>query len=298
MSRILIPGGGGSGPDSSELSATAGDVIRGKSYVGADTDGEIGEGTLVLSGNAAASDVVQGKTFYTTNPKQKLTGTKPTMAGQTIIPALTQQTVQTNGKAMTGDVIISPIPNQRGVSQVASGFNIQDTYYTFFGFPEGYYVNDGYDWAPEVTLPKDVVNSALGVNANKIIIGQAIAGVWGSAREFKQWTGDVYPSSDTRTFTDIWGDWGTRAMRYLDLNLGFYPMCMAIMHSDGSGDDYVYIGSIQSGIYLCEAGNHHIHGFSYSDSGIAWNSTHVYIPVYGAASTSSYSYEVNIVGYA
>lgn len=277
MGRILIPGGGVGGPDSSELSATAGDVISGKSYVGADTDGESGTGTLVLSGDADVSDVVQGKTFYTTNPKQKQTGTKPTMAGQTVIPALTQQTVQTNGKAMTGDIIISPIPNQRGQYQYGSGMGTGNGYYAFTDIPEGYYVKNGVSWAPEIRLETSKVRSHLGISASKILSGYTIGGIAGTALQHRQYIGrTVQPSSSTRTFVDM--DGVSRSMYYLEIDLGFYPTSISgKTNGDGTcqlGDDTYHLfmnyGTDWSGTRWFNLDN---------NSGIMWQTTHVYIPV-------------------
>ena len=281
MGRILIPGGGGSGPDSSELSATAGDVISGKSYVGADTDGESGTGTLVLSGDADVSDVVQGKTFYTTNPKQKQTGTKPTMAGQTVIPALTQQTVQTNGKAMTGDIIVSPIPNQRGQYQYGSGMGTGNGYYAFTDIPEGYYVKNGVSWAPEIRLETSKVRSHLGISASKILKGQTIGGVAGTAQEYKQYVGrGLQGSTTTKKFTDM--DGTSDSLYYLDLNLGFYPMsvtgiCSANdigQHTGVYGNDSYHV------FYISGTRESQMKWFNYDDaSGIMWSTTHIYLPI-------------------
>ena len=66
MSRILMTGGGG-GADLDVITAEADDILSGKVIV--DKDGNPLTGTLTLSGDAGAGDVLSGKTFYTTNPK-------------------------------------------------------------------------------------------------------------------------------------------------------------------------------------------------------------------------------------
>lgn len=58
---------------SAEGTATAGDVLAGKTFSNDDDTALIG--TLSLTGDALVSDVVTGKTFYNTDAKTKLTGT-------------------------------------------------------------------------------------------------------------------------------------------------------------------------------------------------------------------------------
>ena len=67
--------GGGAGSGSDDCTAAAGDIIKGKTAIVSGSDDEPVNGTLELTGNAAATQVLSGKTFYTTNPKSKLTGT-------------------------------------------------------------------------------------------------------------------------------------------------------------------------------------------------------------------------------
>lgn len=71
MANIIRTGGG-----VSELTgnATASDVISGKTFYSNDPDNKQTR-TLTLSGNAQASDVLSGKTFYNDDPKAKQTGT-------------------------------------------------------------------------------------------------------------------------------------------------------------------------------------------------------------------------------
>lgn len=80
MSRIWMPGGAG-GADLDVVTAGAGDVLKGKVIVG--PDGEPLAGTLALSGDAGDSAVLSGKTYYSTDPKQKRTGTMANQGAKT-----------------------------------------------------------------------------------------------------------------------------------------------------------------------------------------------------------------------
>lgn len=62
------------GAPTDELTATPAEVMKGYKFLGSGSDDEQ-VGTLELTGNAAVNHVLQGETFYSTNPKQKLTGT-------------------------------------------------------------------------------------------------------------------------------------------------------------------------------------------------------------------------------
>lgn len=69
-----MPGGGG-GADLDVVTALAGDVLKGKVIV--DADGNPLTGTLELTGDAADSHVLAGKTYYNTDAKTKRTGSMP-----------------------------------------------------------------------------------------------------------------------------------------------------------------------------------------------------------------------------
>lgn len=137
--KTNISGGGGIGSD--ELTATKKYVLKGKTYVGSDTNDEIGAGeldlgvisagsgdvlaskvivdkdgnpitgTLTLTGNASDGQVLAGSTYYSTDPKTKRTGTMLSMGAQTINPTASQQTVSSSGKYMTGNVVVNGVSN-------------------------------------------------------------------------------------------------------------------------------------------------------------------------------------------
>ena len=64
MGQVIISGGGGGGITSDEVTVTKDKVLSGYTYVGSDTNDEIGTGTLALSGTAVASNVESGTTFF------------------------------------------------------------------------------------------------------------------------------------------------------------------------------------------------------------------------------------------
>lgn len=106
MGRVLMPLIGG-GADTSIVSATANDVVKGKVIVG--PNGEPITGTLELSGNAGVGDVLAGKTFYS-NGFTKQTGTMESMAGGSYTPTNSIQTIQCSGKKMTSNIVINASP--------------------------------------------------------------------------------------------------------------------------------------------------------------------------------------------
>lgn len=83
MSQILITGGS-SGGASDDCTALKSDIPKGLKAITKDSDDEVVEGTLELTGNANSDDVLEGKTFYNTNVHSKQTGTlKLTGSAQT-----------------------------------------------------------------------------------------------------------------------------------------------------------------------------------------------------------------------
>lgn len=81
MAQAIILSGGNGGDGSDDCNVTANYVVKGKTYIGADTDDEVSSGTLELTGDATSTDVLSGRTFYSTNPHSKVTGTIPTLDG-------------------------------------------------------------------------------------------------------------------------------------------------------------------------------------------------------------------------
>lgn len=145
MSRFYPTGGGGSGTGSSDCSATAGDVLSGKAYIGADTNDDVGTGTLALTGNAAQSNVLSGKTFYSNNAKAKLTGTMANIGA--IDPA--------KSISLSSGSLYVRMSNGAHVTNSSSGY-------------------------PEVSIPQATLASGIALTAAKLAKGQTVCGVAGT----------------------------------------------------------------------------------------------------------------------
>lgn len=74
MAVVYPVGGGAPGINPADLTATAGDVVAG-AIAGVKDNYDPVPGTLTLTGNAQQNHVLAGETYYTTNPKSKITGT-------------------------------------------------------------------------------------------------------------------------------------------------------------------------------------------------------------------------------
>ncbi len=130
---------------------------------------------------------------------------------------LTGQYGYSNGKKVSG------IMPDRGAFQYAggigSGYADGAEYYAFNQAPVGLYRNwSGIEgWAPELRLNKDTVRNFLGVSASKILSGQSIADISGTAPVINdlnhRWcdnTGFVYPNTtdwDFSVLDEAHGNW-------------------------------------------------------------------------------------------
>ena len=154
MGSILFKGGAGGGAaDSSELTTKASDVLKGKSYVGNDTNDEVGTGTLDLSAkaNATAAQVLKDKTFFTNNNQLPSSPLKGTMAN---VGALeTTSKVRVNGNNL--------------VLGMTNGAHITNG-------------GSGTTGVPEVQTAFSNVASKMGITAAKVADGVTLSGVKGT----------------------------------------------------------------------------------------------------------------------
>lgn len=105
MGRLLIPSGGAGG-SSGDCTATKSDVLKGVTAITSDSDDEPVFGTLELTGNITAADIRKGKTGYSTDPKNKISGQMKEISGKTVTPSTTQVVAVEANTFVTGDVSI------------------------------------------------------------------------------------------------------------------------------------------------------------------------------------------------
>ena len=132
MARGYMSGvGGGSGSD--DCTATAGDVLVGATAIVKGSDDEPVNGTLALTGNAQPQYVLEGQTFYSTDPKTIQNGSMPHLSNNTPIDFA-------NGN--TTPVIVCDAhfydTNTDGVARMCFRYNGEAGYIvpnTLFGYP-------------------------------------------------------------------------------------------------------------------------------------------------------------------
>lgn len=156
MGKVLINGGGGgAGGVSDDMAVsngvTADLVPEGMTYVGADTDDEIGTGTMDLadSADAQAAHVLAGEKFFTDNSQLP---NNPAVGTMVSVPGIE-------------DAKNTRVANSKLILAMTNGAHITN--------------NTGQNY-PEVQAPYSSVASTLGVTAAKIATGSSIAGVNGT----------------------------------------------------------------------------------------------------------------------
>jgi hypothetical protein len=164
-----IAGGGGIGSD--EVSVTKEYVLNGKTYVGSDSNDEIGTGTMAnngatgnqslnaggsfsvkkgyhaqdftvnannlasqTQGTATASHILNGQTAWVNG--SRITGNIASIGGQTISPGNSQQTISSSGKYMTGNIIVNAVSNL-SAENIKKGVTIGNVTGTWEGYIAG-----------------------------------------------------------------------------------------------------------------------------------------------------------------
>lgn len=136
MADCILMQAGGGGLDPDELTATAGDVLKGM-LAGVKGYDDPVRGTLELTGTAADSQVLNGQTYYNTDAKTKRTGGMPNRGAWT-------GRIGVNGKMAipagyhNGAGYVDQAINNRGAWNSRIGINGK------VAIPEGYHNGSGY----------------------------------------------------------------------------------------------------------------------------------------------------------
>ena len=149
MGRLLVPLGGGGGASSDECTAAANDILKGKTTINKDSDDEVVEGTLELTGNTSTGHVLNGETFYTTDAHAKQTGTMPNNTGRS-----------TNGNVPGISSSYSQIPTREGTN-LQMQTDTSGTSRISIAVPAGYYDGGGYINRPSSDFGTTSVDNVL-----------------------------------------------------------------------------------------------------------------------------------------
>jgi hypothetical protein len=168
---INIAGGGGIGSD--EISVTKEYVLDGKTYVGADTDDEIGIGKMANNGTTANQNLNADSSFYIKKGyhEKDFTVNANSLASQTSATALMNQiisgkTAWVNGKKITGTI---PIQNSDTDGDRVWATNASNWAGTFnVGVRNGHYLN-GVNWVRYDVPTYRPENIKKGVNIGGVV---------------------------------------------------------------------------------------------------------------------------------
>ena len=183
MADIFVAAGGSGGASSDETPARAADVLSGKTYLGADTDDDVGTGAMPDNG-AMQKTLRAGESV--TVPRGYHNG-----SGAVTAAPLAEQTP---GNAAPGDIVAGTSAWVRGAKmdgtlmeregeQPTTGVTISDGL-AHVGMPPGAYRKNGRYGTPEVKAPADMVARAAGLDGAKMLQGYAPLGVPGQIPVF------------------------------------------------------------------------------------------------------------------
>ena len=183
--------------------------------------------------NATASNILVDKTAYVNGTK--ITGTMPNKG--TVTQSLSANGSLTLPSGYYDSIKITQnIPN-RGEYQMAGGIGSGDDYIALNKIPYGYYPQSSNGWAPEIRAKKTDIAKTFGITADKIVKGNNILGVAGTAT-IGSLGGKNYKSGTTTGFKTYDTDTGSpnhypMATYSIKINISFTPKVLVVKDSNG-----------------------------------------------------------------
>lgn len=156
------------------------------------------------------------------------------------------QSGYSNGKKVNGSMV------DRGVCQwagrgghggggMSEGTENGTEYYAFNNAPDGWYHNKGESWSPELRLERYKVRDYLGVSASKILSGQCIAGIWGTAPVINdlnlRWVDNMeyyYPNTNDWDFNNLDTDHGNWFLCNIPASQGYVIIRVSCGNTDAA----------------------------------------------------------------
>lgn len=162
----------GGGVDTDELTATVGDILKGKTALIKGND-EPATGTLELTGNSGTGDVLTGKTFFTTNPKSKQTGTMPHNGAMSGSLNCGQSKSVPAGYTTGGTITANSLSSQTSATATAAFISSGKTAWTNGSKITGTLATQGGSTTTPGTTNKTIVTATKHVTGNIVVAGNS-----------------------------------------------------------------------------------------------------------------------------
>ena len=185
-----IAGGGGVGSD--EISVTKEYVLDGKTYVGADTDDEIGIGKMANNGTTANQSLNASGSFYIKKGyhAQDFTVIANSLASQTPGTATAGSILNGDSAYVNGNKITGSMPNYSSTPTAIDAIRINNNRFEVAvarGFHGYSWANGGYEY-----LSYDQIANAIGLTPEKLKKGVRVCGRTGTWEGWVPQPTDIY----------------------------------------------------------------------------------------------------------
>ena len=299
MGEVSISGVGGAGTGSDECTATRAEVLKGYTAITSASDDEVVEGTLELTGDAADSQVLVGKTYYSTDPKNKRKGSMVNHGAmsQTLntgeicnIPAgyhnglgkiIANSLVgQTSGTATAAQMLNGYTAWVNGSKLTGNITSLSGQTITPGSFQQMINCSDKY-----MTGNINVVGDS-NLMAGNILNGIKIFGVTGNVRKYASISGRKTTSGSKNFF--LWNYNVTKSYYYLVIPTGFTPLAGVFRLDNSIDPGWNGLALFEGGQYVIPYGSNN--GMVNYSGGAQYDNNQMIVPV---ATSGNYFYTIS-----